>query len=234
MAHLLLILILLFLSFGTYGQTRDTQRNFETATIAARNGDHVNAINGFRKALAQAQIDRESDEVLSRIYFNIGVCLFQLGHPAEAVIEFHAAIRLDPRYERAYYSLGMAELEVSNLTGAEDALQQALRLNNRNAEAWFDLAFVHIAKKDYDSAMSAFENAVKYRTIDAAISHNNIGVIAAMRGKIDEAERAFELALKASEGRLNEAAANLAACRAMRGERAQLVAQLQFAKGAAE
>lgn len=228
MANLVLILILLLFSTGIYGQAHISRTIFDVATIAARNGDHLNAIDGFRNALRQAQIDRESDDALSRIHYNIGVCLFQMDQPAKAIVEFRDAIRLDPRYERAYYSLGMAALQILDLRLAEEAFEQTLRINDHNGEAWFDLAFVHIAKNDSAAAMSAFKSALKYRTVDTAVTYNNIGVLDALEGKLDDAERSFELAIEASGGKLREASDNLAACRSMRGERAQMISQLRF------
>jgi tetratricopeptide (TPR) repeat protein len=229
MTYLGFILTVLLISCNVFGQASRNQAIFENAVVAARNGDHMAALSGFRNSLTQATINGASNELLATIRFNIGVCLFQLERPNEAIPELREAIRLNRSYEKAHYSLGRAELAANNLQNAEDAFHDALQLNGSNGEAWFDLAFVQTAKKDYDSARQAFENALKFNTIDAAISHNNLGVLAAIRGEIDTAAAEFEQALDSADGKLPEAKLNLEYCRKIMLGNGELMAKLELA-----
>ena len=227
MKHLGLIFVFLILTAGAFGQESRQRIAFENAVAAAKNGDHINAITGFKNALVQATVAGESDEFLSKIHFNIGVCLYKLDHAEESIPEYREAIRLSGnKYERAYYSLGMAELAGSNWTNAEEAFLNAIRLNEKNGEAWFDLAFVYIAKKDYDSAATAFDKSIRFSTIDAAISHNNLGVLAALKGELNAAEKEFVLAIDSAKGSFPAALNNLEICKAIRLDSGRSTAKL--------
>ncbi|HKX83322.1 MAG TPA: tetratricopeptide repeat protein [Pyrinomonadaceae bacterium] len=221
------LIISLLLSSFLFGQDASTHAAFNDAVTAVKGGNYIDALSGFRRAQTKAELSNAATDYLAKIHFNIGVCLYKLDRTADAIPEYREAIRLDGSYEKAHYSLGMAELAENNLDKAEAAFRTVLRLNNKNGEAWFDLAFVQIAKKDYDSARQAFENALKFNTVDAAISHNNLGVLAAIRGDIDKAEAEFERALDRSDGKLPAARSNLEHCRRIKGN-SELIAKLEL------
>jgi tetratricopeptide (TPR) repeat protein len=203
------------------------QAAFDNAMIAVKSGNYIDGLAGFRKALTHAELTETTDDFLSKVHFNIGVCLYKLDRTAEAIPEYREAIRLSGnRYERGYYSLGMAELEANNFTKAEEAFLNALRINAKNGEAWFDLGFVYLGKKDYDSAKNAFQNSLKFNTVDIAIGHNNVGVLAAMKGDVNEAEDEFKLALAAAKGDMPIAKGNLEICKAMRLDASKATAGL--------
>ena len=88
------------------------------------------------------------------------------------------------------------------------------------------MALVLLAKKDFDTAQTAFQNAVKYKTVNTADAHNNIGVILALRGDLTAAEKKFEIALRESGGKSTEAENNLRFCKFYR----QNINQNQLAK----
>ena len=94
-----------------------------------------------------------------------------------------------------------------------------------NGEAWFDLAFAHLALGDVESAAAAFERSIRHGSIDAALGHNNVGVIQAMKGEFQSAERQFEQAIALSGGHLVEAKHNLEFCRARRQGANMLIAR---------
>lgn len=77
---------------------------------------------------------------------------------------------------------------------AESAFQKTIKLaGGHDAEAWFDLAFVYVGRQNYDEAFKSFRNAVKYGSV-AAASHNNLGVIYAMKGNMKMAFKEIETA----------------------------------------
>lgn len=221
------LILTLILGTAINGQTPQTRLAFNNAMVAVKSGNYIDGLTGFRKALMHAEFSETSDDFLSKVHFNIGVCLYQLDRAGESIPEYHKAIHLSGnKYERAYYSLGMAELAGGNWTNAEDAFVNALRLNEKNGEAWFDLAFVYIAKKDYDSAAAAFDNSIRFSTVDAAISHNNLGVLAALKGELNAAEKEFVLAMDSAKGNFPTALSNLEICKAMRLDSGRSTAKL--------
>jgi Flp pilus assembly protein TadD len=200
---------------------------FERGTTLARAGNFESALAEFNVSLREAVVQNVSDRALAQIHFNIGVCRYRLRHLDAAVAELKIAVKLRRDHQKAYYALGMAEAERHNLPAAEAAFVAAIRIDGHDGEAWFDLGSVYLEQKRLDKAKTAFEAAARYKTVDLAVSHNNIGVIVALSGDMETARAKFELALKISGGRLETARNNLAFCRRSLPP-ASLVASLTF------
>lgn len=179
----------------------------------ARDGRFEQALTVYLNAKTAAELQKISAERAAQIAFDIGVCRYRLNQIEEAVIAFETAIRLHPRYEKALYALGMAEATRRNWPQAESAFIAAVAIDKSDAEAWFDLAYVYLAKNDFGRAKTAFEMAIKYNSVDTAISHNNVGVILAARGEVRKAISEFESAVRLSHGKLTEAISNLEICK---------------------
>jgi Flp pilus assembly protein TadD len=217
----------LFFTNNIAGQDTTAKAAFERGTTLARADKFEKAAAEFEVALREALLEHASDRRIAQIHFNLGVCRYRLRDLDTAVVELGIAIKLQPNYEKAYYALGMAEAERRNLSDAESAFVAAIKINSRDAEAWFDLGNVYLEQKEFARARSAFEMAAKYKTVDMAVSHNNIGVIAALSGDLKTAVAEFLLALKLSSGQLETARNNLALCRRSL-PRETLAAQLKF------
>lgn len=192
MRTLLFILVLVF--------SVSAQDHFAEATNFALNGQYEKALSNYRAAQDQAK-DAES---AARVHYNIGVCLYRLDRPADAVPELKEAIRLKAdSYQQAWYALGMAQAGLKNTAAAREAFTRALALDKKDAEAWFDLGLVLITGKEFPAAREAFQKAVEFRSVNSPDAHNNIGVIHALSGDIAAAIKEFELSGSA------EAAGNL-------------------------
>ena len=64
--------------------------------------------------------------------------------------------------------------------------------------------------------------------------HNNLGVILASYGQMEEARREFEVALQQSRGKFDEARDNLSRCRDLISSKSQtLIADLKTSAGSA-
>ncbi|HEY0426791.1 MAG TPA: tetratricopeptide repeat protein [Pyrinomonadaceae bacterium] len=213
------------LSVSVAAQT--ARQTFEAGTRAAQNAQYESALENYRTSLASSEIEKTNGEFRAKIHFNIGVCLFHLRQTAEAVIEFKKAIALDGDYQKAFYALGMAESESKNWRNAREALQTAVGLKKTDGEAWFDLGLVLTEEKNFEAARAAFENSIRYKTIAATDAHNNIGVIFALKGDFDSAEKEFRAALQLSAGKSVEAQNNLQICRVYRQNSLQ-TPKLQF------
>ncbi|MET0752311.1 MAG: tetratricopeptide repeat protein, partial [Pyrinomonadaceae bacterium] len=201
---------------------------FENGISAAQSGKYETALVDFRKSLAFSRNEDAGNDFLARVHFNIGVSLYRLQRNEEAVAEYELAIKLSEKsYEKAFYALGMAQSELENWQAAEHAFLEAIRLNRRNGEAWFDLAFVYLARKNFDAAKQAFQKSIEYKSVDASIGHNNLGVIFALNGDLPSAVKEFETALKKSGGKLVEAERNLQLCKTVGQD---LPVKLEFTK----
>jgi len=213
MRTLSVIFVLLF-AISVSAQLSVT-RSFNEGTRLASIGEFEKALSSYRAALNDAERIRSGHDFLAKLHYNLGVCEYQLNRPERAVAEFHLAIEMRAgNYSPAFYALGMAESARENWPSARLAFLESLRLDKTNGEAWYDLAFVYFHEGDFVNAEAAFRNSIVHKSIDAAWSHNNVGVLLALRGDFSSAEAEFETALKLSGGRLVEARNNLEYCRA--------------------
>ena len=218
MRTLTLILVLIF-SVSISAQSPSVLRLFNDGTGLAKVGSFAEASRSYRESLTAALDENVTFEFLARSHYNIGVCEYKLGHAPEAIREFEQAIDLrSGDYSQATYALGMVHLENQNWTDAEDAFLATIRLDKKNGEAWFDLGFAYLGQGDLEHAESAFRASIALKSVDAAWSHNNIGVLLALKGDVQAAEREFKSALKLSGGVMTKAKANLEYCRSVAGE----------------
>lgn len=217
----------IFISYAVAeAQSPLARRAFDEATRSANSGDFHKAATGYRQALGAT--DNDLDEFSVRARYNLGVCLYRTGQVKEAVRELTRAIQFSKgTHQRAYYALGMAQTALEDWPKARTAFLKALDLDPKDGEAWFDLAFVHLAQHDYDAAAAAFRMSIDNRSVDSALSHNNLGVIMAMRYDLKAAEESFTLAISLSGGRLTQARQNLEFCRTLKGKK--LIASLDKA-----
>ncbi len=209
-----ILFLIAVLAFSAVAQTPFVNQSFAAAGAAAQQKQYQAAIDKYRTAMLRAEAENLNDALLAKIHFNIGVCLYHLKRTDEAVNEYAEAIRLSKRrYQRAFYALGMAQKDLKNWREAAAALRDALRIDKTDGEAWFDLALIHLKAEELAAAERAFAKSIKYKSVNTADAHNNLGVIAALRNDWTTAEKRFETALLNSNGRSIEAANNLRFCK---------------------
>ncbi|MEO7674012.1 MAG: tetratricopeptide repeat protein, partial [Pyrinomonadaceae bacterium] len=195
MRTLLIICTLIFTS-GAMAQSPLLSRAFNEATAFAGRGEFEKAAKGYKTSLIIASDEDMPTSYLGKIHYNLGVCSYRLRKPAEASIEFDRAIKLSHgKYQRAFYGLGMARMEQKDWPAARHAFLEALKQNGSDGETWFDIAVVYLAEQDYENAEHAFRQSIVNKSVDAALGHNNIGVIMAMKSDLVSAEKEFEAAL---------------------------------------
>lgn len=212
MRTLSFIFVLIF-AVSISAQSPAVKRPFDEGTRLAKGGEFEKALVSYRSALVASKNDAIDLKFLARLHYNLGVCEYRLGRADTAIGELETAIELrGGEYLEAFYALGMAETALENWPKARRAFLEALKMNNKNGEAWFDLAFAYLGEKDYLHAETAFRNAIRQRSIDTPLSHNNVGVILAMRGDIEAAKTEFKTAVRTSSGRLKMAQDNLRFC----------------------
>lgn len=225
--RILSFVIVLFFAVGISAQSPAASLSFNNGMRSAASGDFEKALESYRTALMLIENDGPRSDLNAQLRFNIGVCLYRLERPAEAIPEFEEAIRLQKgNYQKAYYALGMAEFAQRNWVKASQAFEAAIKLKKNDGEAWFDLGTVYLAQSDFGKAEKAFRNSIIYNSVDSALSHNNIGVILAMKSDYSLAEKEFEKALVLSGGILTEARNNLEYCKVRKTR--DLIATLIF------
>lgn len=225
--RLLLFVLLSFFVVNAAGQSPAVTRLFRNGTAQANEGRFADALKSYKTALFAAENEYLSAEYLAKLHYNIGVCHFRLERFDLASDEFKKAILLKKEYTRAHYALGMAESRKKNWKAARASFRRVLDIDPKNGEAWFDLAFSNIALKEIDKAATAFVRSIEFSSVDSALSHNNIGVILAIKGELAAAEKEFESAIAVSGGWLIEAKRNLAFCREQRAGK-RLTAALEY------
>ena len=208
------IFVLIF-AVGVSAQSASVTRPFHEGTKFANAGEFEKALSSYHAAFEAARSGTMDSGHLAKLHYNLGVCEYRLGQNEQAIADLDQAIKLKKGdYAIASYALGMAESARENWPKARLAFLEALSSNKTNGEAWFDLAFAYLGENDPINAEAAFRNSITYKSVDLPLSHNNIGVILAIRGDLAGAEKEFEAALAASGGKLIEAQNNLNYCRA--------------------
>ena len=206
-------IFVLICAVGVSAQSKAITKPFSEGTGFAKAGDFESALARYRTALDASKLEQIDIKFLARLHYNLGVCEYRLNRPDRAVDELAIAIGLRGKdYPAAYYALGMAESSRQNWPKARLAFIGALKGNEPVNEAWFDLAFAYLRENNFDQAETAFRQAIAHKSIDTPLSHNNIGVILAIRGDLSAAKIEFESALRVSDGRLKMADKNLKFC----------------------
>ncbi|HEX8748555.1 MAG TPA: tetratricopeptide repeat protein, partial [Pyrinomonadaceae bacterium] len=154
--------------------------------------------------------------------YNTGVCYFELGRTADAIAFYRRAVEArGGNYPKALYALGVA-LEVSGkLREARDAYSRTLAASEGGyaeeglAVAQYRLAILAGREGDYERAANLFREAITRSKERFPAGHNNLGVMLALSGRVTDAEREFEIALREAGGGFDDAAYNLSLCRAL-------------------
>lgn len=189
MKKLFLIKFILLFNFGVIAQVSE----FDLGIKAANSNEFENARAHFQKSLNY----NLSNKQLALVHYNIGVCFYRLNQPDDALKHFEQAVYLQKNHAKAFYALGMSHADLQNWQEAEKSFQKAIKVSkNKNGEIWFDLAFVYINQKKYDEAFSCFQKAIIFGSQANGASHNNLGVIYAIKGDLLMANIEIEKAKK--------------------------------------
>ena len=157
-------------------------------------------------------------------HFKLGVTLAHQGDVAKAIENFHAALRINPRYAAAHSALGFAFAVQGRLTEAFEHFDHALRISPRQAEAHTGLGLILSRQGKFSEAAVHFRRALESNSRDAQ-AHTNLGLILKKQGGGAEAAAHFQQAAQidpgseqaqhqwglvlAEQGKLREATAHL-------------------------
>ena len=73
-----LFFIFLVFTFSAEAQTPAIKQSFAEGTNAAQRGEFEKASEKFRRVLLSAETEKPNDEFLTKVHFNLGVCLYRL------------------------------------------------------------------------------------------------------------------------------------------------------------
>jgi tetratricopeptide (TPR) repeat protein len=132
-----------------------------------------------------------------RIHNNLGQALEEKGRYDEAIDHYRQAIAQDEMYARAYNNLGLALEKTGRGEEAEKVYHHLLSFAPTDADAHYNLGS-YLGKTDRAlDALEYLEKSHKLQHPDAdADVHNNMGIILAMYGRLEEATGHFIEALR--------------------------------------
>ena len=184
-----------------------------------RRGNERYARAEYEAAIREyGRVPAESGEAYAQSLYNLGVCYYELWRTEEAIVMYRRAVAAAAggRYPKASYALGVALEDLNRLPEAKEAYRQAISASRgRHAPALFRTGLIAAREHDYETAATLFRRANARSENHFPNSHNNLGVMLALEGRLAEAVMEFELALRQAGGDFDEAAHNLSLCRTM-------------------
>ncbi|HXM36537.1 MAG TPA: tetratricopeptide repeat protein [Pyrinomonadaceae bacterium] len=228
----LLAMLLLILSAGfANAQTDRLPTRNPVASKAIRQGNALYAKAEYDAAIAvYRRVPPGAGQSYAQSLYNIGVCYYELSRTEDAMVWYRQAIAArQGQYPLALYALGVALEDQKRLPEAKEAYQQAITTSgDKHAAAHYRLGLLTAFAHNYEAAADLFKKAIALSRDQLPVSaaspdgqpgwgacHNNLGVVLALSGRLNEAKREFETALSQTHGTLPEVADNLKLCRAM-------------------
>ena len=99
-------------------------------------------------------------EWLSSKFTYIGYQLDQNQKSSEAIVQFNAALNLDPNNANLYYRKAQALIKENNYEQALDDVDQAIQLNPDNINYYLLIDYLLFKKKDWDKIISYWDNFI--------------------------------------------------------------------------
>ncbi len=166
--------------------------HFQRGLLALDEGDHAQALVGFREAARHAPGWGDA-------HYNLGVVQAELGDGAAAEASYHAALRASPTMVQAANNLANLLLARGERAQAIALLQQAVSRAPTFAEGWCSLGYACLTTRELDKAAQASERALSLRDPFPA-AWENLGEIRRQQGRPNDALKAFERALAQDPG----------------------------------
>lgn len=115
---------------------------------------------------------KQKPKARAAAHFNRGNALLQKGSPDQAIADFDAAIKLEPKNASAYNNRGNAKSEKGDPDGAIEDFDAAIKHNARDASAYFNRANALAAKGESARAINDYDAALKHnrRNVNAYIA----------------------------------------------------------------
>ncbi len=96
-------------------------------------------------------------------HHKLGLIKMNAGHFQEAIMDYNAALRLNPALWQAYIDRSKSKLALSESNAAMNDIEKALGLNKNSPEAYFNRAKIFNSLLQYDKAIADFDYALKIK-----------------------------------------------------------------------
>ncbi|MBI3877621.1 MAG: tetratricopeptide repeat protein, partial [Verrucomicrobia bacterium] len=129
------------------------------------------------------------------VHINLGNALSKEGKLADAVAEYEAALRINPRHPAAHYNLGLTWAKLGRWADAAAAYTEALRYKPDFMDARNNLGVALAAQRKFDEARACYAEALRLRPGDAG-ALNNLGNALCAMGRLEESLDCYAQAVK--------------------------------------
>ncbi|TRZ77931.1 MAG: tetratricopeptide repeat protein [Deltaproteobacteria bacterium] len=126
---------------------------------------------------------------------NLGVAFKDSGDFKNALFHFQEAVRIKPNYTIGYDNLGCVYILMGRPAESIPYLRKALEISPGYRRAKINLACALVLDKQYGESIALYEKLVMLEPDDPEL-YNSFGVALAGQGRVEEAMRCFEWALK--------------------------------------
>ncbi len=167
------------------------------ADALAREGRYPEAFEAFARAARLADADKSVAGTWRshNIHHNFGWALMKAGKLREAVQEFIAAAKLDPRDAGTMESLGNAYTRLGELDAAIYHYDLALKLDPSSANLHLFMANALAAKRQMDQAEQHYREAIRLNPKSAA-AHSSLAKVLTFQNRMEEALGLYQQALQ--------------------------------------
>ncbi len=132
----------------------ELEQIYVEGTQLFQQGDLHGAGNAFTRIIRQSP-------GVAPAHNGLGLCLYGLGNPAEALAQFEAAIRADPFFGSAHINRGMVLRDQGKLDAALAAMEKAVALDPRNPNAHSNRGMVLTEMQQAAAANACFDRCLQ-------------------------------------------------------------------------
>jgi tetratricopeptide (TPR) repeat protein len=181
-----------------------------------------------------AQIVKAPNDPILRVRY--GEALAAAGRTQQAIDQFNAALKIDPKHTGALIDLGQVAIASNNMDGAITYFQKVISLtasgdyqgiNDRRETAYYELGRIAMYRKQYDQAIGYFKEALRIRS-DAADTYYYLATALDAAGQQDDAIKQLQTAV-AFDTKFSQARYYLGQLYMKRGDRVSASEQFHLA-----
>jgi tetratricopeptide (TPR) repeat protein len=148
---------------------------------------------------------------------NLGYVLIKEKRYDEARRHFERSIAINPKFEIPYVNIGTIYKDQGQSDEAIAWYRKALAINPQYARGHLNIGNIYFSRQEYVQAIHHFARGIEVDS-DSALLFNSLGAALTKLGRLDEAARCFQTALRIDPG-LKMASRNLEAIVKARSER---------------
>jgi tetratricopeptide (TPR) repeat protein len=150
----------------------------------------------------KAQVATNPNDAVLRV--RLGEAYAAAGKSQQAIEQFNAALKIDPKHTGAYLDLGSVAMSDGRADEARTYLKKVIEItdadamantNERREQAFYRLGQLEATLKNYDAAIGSYKNALRIRD-DASDTYYNLAMAFIAIGQNEEAKANLTIALR--------------------------------------